>query len=134
MRLYFHILLGILLWIVFGYYWYIVVQRPIGPQTRLALIAVAVIVVALTLALVAWIFYNIRLARRFKRRQTRLRGVKRSATDFLGRQLVFENEVQVMVARHVRVNVEDVKINGRKAGELKVYRIANHTLAGPPAG
>ena len=40
MRTTLHIILGVLLWVVFIYYWYIVMKQPITDETRRALLVV----------------------------------------------------------------------------------------------
>lgn len=121
----FHIFLGILLWVVFGYYWYIVFQRPISPHTRFALIAVTSIVAAITLFIVYWVFHNRRIARKNERRGRRLRGAGAGAVDFLGRAIVSPGDAELARARYIEVGVvemggEDEDITGHK-----VFRVVD---------
>lgn len=117
-----HILLGILLWIVFGYYWYIVFQRPITPHARLALVAVSIIVAAITLFLVYWIFHNRRIARRYARRRVRMTSARAPAADFLGRELVFPAPEELTAARYIEVHVVEMAGNDEETREHKVFR------------
>lgn len=117
-----HIFLGILLWIVFGYYWYIVFQRPITPHTQLALIAVSAIVGVITLFLVYWIFHNRRIAKRYGRRRRRSLTVDAPTRDFLGRELMTPPEAELIGARYVEVHVVDMTADDGKSQQHKVFR------------
>ena len=68
MRNFLHYLISILLWILFGYYWYAVFQRQIGPdsiQPLGILFGITVLGLAITLW---WIAHNKRIAARGKRK------------------------------------------------------------------
>ena len=117
-----HIVLGILLWIVFGYYWYIVFQRPITPHTRMALIIVSVIVAVVTLFLVFWIFHNRRIARKHPRRRQRPPETAAPTTDFLGRQLMTPIQSELTAARYIEVHVVNMGGDGEESKEHKVFR------------
>jgi hypothetical protein len=117
-----HIFLGILLWIVFGYYWYIVFQRPITPHTRLALIAVGIIVCVLTLFLVYWIFHNRRIARRFPRRKRRAPASEQPTIDFLGREMMIPGGDELVTAGYIEVRVVDMVDDEGRSQEHKVFR------------
>ena len=67
-RTFFHIVLGALMWVVFGYYWYLVVQQPVTEHTKNALAIVGIIIAAITLFDVFWILHNIRVSKNGKRR------------------------------------------------------------------
>lgn len=115
-----HITLGILLWIVFGYYWYIVFQRPITPHTQVALIGVSIIVVAMTLFLVYWIFHNRRIARRHPRRRRRFSAVAAPQADFLGRKVVAPDELAD--ARYIEIHLVEMSGNDGVAEMHKIFR------------
>ena len=51
----FHIVLGSLLWVVFGYYWYLVMQQPVTDETKRALMIVGAIVAFITIVDALWI-------------------------------------------------------------------------------
>ncbi len=114
MRLVLHILLGILLWVVFAYYWYLVFQRPVSEHTKFALIVVGAMVLGVYLFLTGWIFHNKGIYRRKGPRKQRLTGVKRSASDFLGRQLVVADDELLKSARYIEVHIDDDTTSGRK--------------------
>ncbi len=67
MRNFLHYLVSVLLWILFGYYWYVVVERQIGRdslQPLLILVGLTVLGLSITLW---WIAHNKRIAARGKR-------------------------------------------------------------------
>lgn len=117
-----HITLGILLWIVFGYYWYIVFQRPITPHTQVALIAVSIIVAAMTIFLVYWIFHNRRIARRHVRRRRRMAAVAAPQNDFLGRRLITPAEDELLAARYVEIHIVEMSGDDGDVEKHKVFR------------
>lgn len=119
-----HILLGVLLWVVFGYYWWLVAHRPITGHTEFALVAVGALVGGISLFLVAWMFHNIRIARRRQRRRTRIAGVAAPEADFLGRTFIARSEDELRRAPYVEVHVvETTDREGTR--EQKVFRIAD---------
>lgn len=118
----FHILLGILLWILFGYYWWLVVQRPITQHTHYALIAVGAITAGITLFLIGWVFHNTRIARRLKRRNSRVSGMPGVTVDFLGRRLVIADEGRLKQSGYIEVQVEERK-EGNDVIREKFFRI-----------
>ena len=62
MRNFLHYLISILLWVLFGYYWYVVVQRQIDRDT-LQPLAILFAITALGLAITLWwIAHNKRIA------------------------------------------------------------------------
>ena len=118
-----HIALGLLLWIVFGYYWSIVVQRPITEQTRIALIIVGTLVGVLSLLSVWWIAHNKAIARRSERRRDRRPGVMPPPADFLGRTFVAQNEDDLRRARYVEIHL--VQVSDDSAPGHKIFRVTN---------
>jgi hypothetical protein len=120
-----HILLGVLLWVVFGYYWYIVFQRPITPHTRFALIAVCSIVAAITLFIVYWVLHNRRIARRNQRRARRLRGAAAESVDFLGRKIVSPGAAALARARYIEIGVVEMSGEDEDITGHKVFRIVD---------
>jgi hypothetical protein len=106
-RTIFHIVLGALLWVVFGYYWYLVMQQTITVETKRALIIVGTLVVGITLFEVFWILHNIRIARRGKRRDRRT-ALDPPANDFLGRAFITQSEHALRTARYIEVHVIEI--------------------------
>ena len=117
-----HILLGILLWVVFGYYWHLVFQRPITPHTRFALIAVGVIVATITLFLLFWVVHNRRIARKNRRRKRRVVGAAGPDVDFLGRAIVLPGAASLAKASYIEVGVLEMSDDGGGITGHKVFR------------
>ena len=117
-----HIMLGMLLWVVFGYYWHLVMQRPVSAEMKHALAVVSIIVASITVFDLIWIFHNTRIARRSRRRDRR-GGHVPPASDFLGRTFVLQNEDMIRRARYVEVHVvEMADAENREAG-YKLFRV-----------
>jgi len=117
-----HILLGALLWIVFGYYWYLVMQQPVTEHTKRALIAVATIVSVITLFDAGWILHNIRIAR-FGKRRTRQTAAEAPAMDFLGRSFIAQSDEAVRAASYIEVHVVDIS-DDHQSVKHKLLRIS----------
>ena len=117
-----HIILGVLLWVVFGYYWYLVVQRPITEHTRFALMAVGLVTLSITVFLVGWIFHNIRISRRLHRRKTRPEGTKVPDQDFLGRTIMMLEAPEITTANYIEVVVGE-SAEGQDLPDEKTFRI-----------
>lgn len=67
MRHIIHVIISILMWILFGYYWYVVGGREIGEETQLALILLIVVIVVGLIGTLWWVAHNKRLASRNRR-------------------------------------------------------------------
>lgn len=119
-----HLILGVLLWIVFGYYWHLVAQRPITPHTRVALITVSIIVVAVTLFQVIWVIHNTRMSRRRERRISRRKPPAPPETDFMGRTFIARSESDLRRAFYIEVHLVEMSDKRQSAGH-KVFRIAD---------
>ena len=117
-----HIVLAVLLWIVFGYYWSIVVRRPINEHTRLALAVVGTIVAVIAAFAAFWISHNIRLARRHDRRHDRRKGIQAPERDYLGRDLISRSEDELTSAPYIEVYVVEVT-NDTSQRAHKVFHI-----------
>jgi FtsZ-interacting cell division protein ZipA len=102
-----HILLGSLLWVVFGYYWYLVMQQPVTEQTKRALMIVGGIVAVITIFDAFWILHNIRIAR-FGKRRTRQTAAEPPLMDFLGRSFIAQSDEAVRAARYIEVHVVEI--------------------------
>jgi hypothetical protein len=66
-----HFAASLVMWGVFGYYWSVVFQRGIDRSTLRAVEDLAIIVLAGLLATLLWVRYNLRVARRDRRRVSR---------------------------------------------------------------
>lgn len=115
-----HIILGVILWVVFGYYWYLVVRQPVTEHTRLALSVVGSIVGLITLFLFFWVIHNIRIDRRHGRRKQRSQSSTAPPTDFLGRTFVAPDENAMKTAPYVEIHL----IAGEQDEIRKVFHIA----------
>ncbi|MBM4131645.1 hypothetical protein FJ250_11570, partial [bacterium] len=67
MRQAWHWVASILMWILFGWYWYLVMQRQIGPNSLRAVWLLAAISAAGLLLTLWWVAHNKRLASRNRR-------------------------------------------------------------------
>lgn len=117
-----HILLGAVLWLVFGYYWYLVVQQPVTDQTKRTLMIVGGIVGVITLFDALWIVHNIRIAR-FGNRRTRQTAAEPPLTDFLGRTFIAQSEEAVRAASYIEVHVVEIA-DDRSVVKHKLLRIS----------
>lgn len=102
-----HILLGVVLWLVFGYYWYLVMQQPITDETKRALVIVGGIVAVITVFDAFWIVHNTRIARSGRRR-TRKTAAEPPSTDFLGRTFIAQSDEAVRSAPYIEVHVVEI--------------------------
>ena len=121
---YLHIALGILLWIVFGYYWTIVVRQPLSPHTRVALVAVGSIVGGTVIFLYLWVLHNMRIARR-KRRKSRPNTAFPPVADFLGRTFIATSDEELRRAPYIEVHVVETEDDTGLTAEHKIFRVAD---------
>ena len=121
-RTIFHIVLGTLMWVVFGYYWYLVVQQPVTQHTKNALTIVGIIIAVITVFDGFWIVHNIRVAKKGQRR-TRMAPSPPPAEDYLGRPYVMPGDELVHAARYVEVHVIEVEEDDRRVIEQKLLRV-----------
>ncbi len=113
LRQIFHVIVSVLLWVVFVYYWMIVIRRPMNPDTKMALICLAVLIVLSAAYLFWWIYYNIRLHKKVGERRVQRRDVGEPTHDYLGRELLMENRDALSKANYVRVIIRD-RITSKK--------------------
>jgi hypothetical protein len=121
MRTTLHIILGVLLWVVFIYYWHVVMNQPVTMETKRALMVVGGIVGTITVFDFFWILYNVRLGRR-TRRVTRPAEIPAPSFDFLGRMFVAHNEAELRSARYIEVHVIQMEDDESAAGH-KLFRV-----------
>lgn len=117
-----HILLGAVLWLVFGYYWYLVMQQPVTYETKRALICVGAIVAVITLVDAFWIIHNIRIAR-FGKRRARQTAAEPPVEDFLGRAFIAQSEEAIRSAPYIEVHVVEIA-DDKNAVKHKLLRIS----------
>jgi hypothetical protein len=123
MRTALHMLLGVLLWVVFAYYWHLVMKQPVTAETKRALVIVGSIVAAISLFDLIWIYHNIRIARRSQRRARRV-AAPAPTRDFLGRRFVVQNEALLRRARYIEVYVLQME-DDDTAGDQKLFRVTD---------
>ena len=121
MRTSLHIVLGVLLWVVFIYYWHLVMKQPVTDETRRALLIVGAIVASITVFDFFWILYNVRLARR-NRRTMRPLETAPPTLDFLGRTFVAHNDAELRAARYIEVHVIQMEDTDTVGGH-KLFRV-----------
>ena len=111
-----HILLGLLLWVVFCFYWHLVMQQPITDETKRALAIVATMVAVITLFDWVWIFHNLRIHKNTRRRARRTMP-RMPISDFLGRKFT-EQDDMLRRARYIEVSIiemaDELESEGRK--------------------
>jgi hypothetical protein len=116
-----HAVVAALLWIVFVYYWRIVFQEPMNPDTKTALLSLAILTLAAVSFLGAWIFHNVRIHRRFGERRMRRREAPAPGSDFLGRRIITDDAKGLRRSTHIVVDVVRVP-GGDGALENKVFK------------
>lgn len=100
-----HAVVAVLLWVVFVYYWRIVFQQPMNPDTRTALIWLSVLTLVATLGLAAWVLHNILIYRRVGTRRKRRREAPGPTRDYLGRRIVMDDADRLRRSNHIQVDV-----------------------------
>lgn len=114
--------MGVLLWIVFAFYWHLVMQQPISEQTERALAIVGTIVAVITIFDWIWIFHNVRIARNTRRRGRRAEPPVPRA-DFLGRTVMSQDDM-LRRARYVEVSIVEMADERESAGH-KLFRVSD---------
>ncbi|MDH3216453.1 MAG: hypothetical protein OEN01_09205 [Candidatus Krumholzibacteria bacterium] len=117
-----HFIIAVLLWIVFVYYWQLVMQRPMNPDTRAALIALGVLSLFSIVYLTGWVFYNIRIARKFQRRKVRQSYTVQPVQDFMGRWIVADRPEILRAANNIEIVIKSSVVQD-KTIEEKIFRV-----------
>jgi hypothetical protein len=107
MRNFLHYLTSILLWILFGYYWYVVFERQITSKTIYPLgilFGLSVLGLAVTLW---WVAHNKRIARKGKRKNLMPAPQEPFEQDNLARPIVAPPVTVLRTAREVTISVDD---------------------------
>ena len=116
-----HAIAAVLLWAVFGYYWWIVLRRPMNPDTRTALSILAILVLAGVIFLTAWVFHNIRIYRTRQRRKERRKALADNDRDYLGRRIVMDDPYMLLRSNYIEVEVTGAAAPGGTVEE-KTFR------------
>ena len=106
-----HTVFSVLMWLLFGYYWYVVGQRSINPDTIEAVLALGSVVLIGAILTLAWVAHNLRLARKFGRRKGFAAPPETFEKDYLERPLVHPPVHELRHAKIVSVSLDD---EGRK--------------------
>jgi hypothetical protein len=107
MRNFLHYLASILMWILFGYYWYVVVERQIG-RDSLQPVAILLGMTALGLAFTLWwIAHNKRIAARGNRNTLMAPPVEPFERDNLHRPIVAPDMDRLKTASAISVHVDE---------------------------
>ncbi len=113
MRDFWHYLVSILMWILFGYYWQVVSGRSIslaGFQALGVLAGVSALGLVVTLL---WVRHNLNLAARNRRRERPAPGPETLERDYLGRPVVSPGLAALKNAAVVGISLD--------ADDRKVY-------------
>ena len=107
MRNFLHYLFSILLWILFGYYWYVVVERQINRE-HLQPLGILVGITALGLAITLWwIAHNKRIAAKGKRNTLMPPPAEPFEFDNLNRPIVAPDIGVLQTAPRITITVDD---------------------------
>ena len=108
MRHVLHIVVSVLLWILFGYYWYVVVaEREVSADTLDAmgvLVGSTVLGLALTLW---WVAHNKRIASKGRRTTSPAPPAEPFTHDTLGREITAAGLEELKAARCVEIGLDD---------------------------
>ncbi len=111
MRYAMHLAASILMWILFAWYWYLVMQRQISAGSLRAVGLLLLISLAGLLGTLAWVAHNKRLASRNRRQGAPPPVSEVRESDHLGRPLAGADAASLRAAKVVTVSVDD---QGRK--------------------
>jgi len=111
MRYAIHLVASILMWVLFSWYWYLVMQRQVSPSSLRAVGLLFVISAVGLVLTIAWVAHNKRLAARNRRRGGRPAVSEALSTDHLGRQMTGTPAADLQTAKVVTVSVDE---QGRK--------------------
>ena len=102
-----HYLVSILLWILFGYYWYVVVERQISRESLQPLVILTGITVLGLVITLWWIDHNKRSAANCKRKTLMPPPKEPFEFDSLNRPIVGPGMPLLQAAYMVTVSVDD---------------------------
>jgi hypothetical protein len=117
-----HIVIAVLAWVLFGYYWSLVAQRRVTPNTIRGVQTLLVLVLLIWGVTTLWIQHNRRrFAGRPDRRKHRRATGPLPDEDHIGQTIVVAEPAQLPAAAYVEVEVDPET-------RLKTFRICD-----PPA-
>ena len=123
MRNAFHVTVSLLMWCLFGYYWFVVARRQI---TTASLVSLGVLgcVIFLVLAITFWwVAHNKKLARRNRRTTPPRTTPETFAADYLGRPLVRPEIAQLKKARIIDIDLAPNETGDTNDLGRKIYAI-----------
>ena len=106
-----HVVISILAWCLFGYHWWIVMQRHMNPTTFVAMKTLGALVFSGLLLTLTWVAHNLRLARHYGRRRGFAAPPEPFVVDTLERPLVAPEMPVLQQARMIEISLDD---EGRK--------------------
>ena len=106
-----HITISVLMWCLFGWYWYVVGQRKLNPETLDAVVVLGTVVIVGAVLTLLWVAHNLRLARKFGRRQGFEAPPEIFTHDHLQRPLIAPPLAELRRAKIVTIALDD---EGRK--------------------
>lgn len=122
-----HVIASLLVWCLFGYYWYLVSKSQINRSSLEALAILSVIVVVGLVLTLLWVAHNRKLARRNRRTTPPSTVPETFDFDYLGRPLDRPEVGQLKAAQIIDIEVvddEDGKGTDDRMPGRKVYAVA----------
>lgn len=106
---------------LYAYYWSVVGSRPVNPSTVIALASLGVLAGLTIVLLIVWIFHNIRIAKRYERRNVRPPAPRASPRDYVGRWIVCDDPSRLLTASYIEVDIKTATTDQRTVEE-KIFR------------
>lgn len=118
-----HVIVSVLMWGLFGYYWYVVSGREIGEATIQALGVLAVVIIVGLILTFWWVAHNKKLARRNRRSTSPATSPETFVADTLGRPITAPDMAVLHAARIVDIHLDIDADNPDDVGR-KIYTAA----------
>jgi len=112
-----------LLWVVFGFYWYLVMNRGMSPDTLIALLTLSSLSVFSALGISVWIYHNVRIHKKLGRRNGRKTKVRTPSFDYMGRWVAIRDLRQLRATSHIAIEVKTTPHKNHLIHE-KIFRAA----------
>ena len=107
MRNIFHIFISVLMWCLFGYYWYVVGRRQINNASIQAVAVLGLITIVGLIITLWWIAHNKKLASRNRRSAAPVTTPETFDTDSLGRPIQSPGLSVLKAANIIHINLGD---------------------------
>ncbi len=105
MRHFFHVIISLLMWCLFGYYWFVVSKREIGAETVQALGILSIVIVVGLITTFWWVQHNKRLARRNLRNTPAPAVPEPFEVDHLNRRIVAPDISELQAASVIDIEL-----------------------------